>query len=174
MPATGVSPGDTPPPSDASPNPTPAVGDPRLAGTIVHRLLQRQVDPSRPVLELVRAARATVSFAELADVADSGALMDQAVTLFRALADRADVRDLLASGDCFYEVPFSYRPPDRPGDVIRGAVDCLVRRPDGRFVVLEFKTGRPRPEHAAQAAIYIAALREALGSTAISAEMIYP
>jgi ATP-dependent exoDNAse (exonuclease V) beta subunit len=146
----------------------------RLAGTIVHRLLQRRVDPSRPAAELVAEARATVSFAELADVADPGALVDEAVILFRALRERPDVRALLDSGDCYYELPFSYRPPDRPEVIIRGAVDCLVRLPDGRFIVLEFKTGRPCPEHEAQAALYVLALGQALGTAEISAQMVYP
>jgi ATP-dependent exoDNAse (exonuclease V) beta subunit len=148
--------------------------DPRLVGTIVHRLLQRRVDPGRALADLQAAARATVSFAELADVDDPLAVAEAAVALFRALADRPDVRALLDTGLCHYEVPFSYRPPDRPDVLIRGAVDCLVERPDGRLVVLEFKTGEPRPEHQAQANLYVEALGQALGSTAISAQIVYP
>jgi ATP-dependent exoDNAse (exonuclease V) beta subunit len=38
--------------------------------------------------------------------------------------------------------------------VVRGTIDCLLCQPDGDISVLEFKTGRPRPEHEAQAALY--------------------
>ena len=56
---------------------------------------------------------------------------------------------------------------------MRGAIDCLVERPDGRLMVLEFKTGRPRAAHEAQAALYVAALERALGTKAISAQIVY-
>ena len=63
-------------------------------------------------------------------------------------APRADPTcwPLLAAGTCYFEVPFSLRSPDgRPGDVVRGVIDCLVVRPDGSATVLEFKTGEAPP-----------------------------
>jgi hypothetical protein len=46
--------------------------------------------------------------------------------------------------------------------VRRGTIDCLIRRPDGGFVVVEVKTGPPRPEHQRQLDAYLAAI-QALG-----------
>jgi hypothetical protein len=60
--------------------------------------------------------------------------------------------------------------------VIRGVIDCLVIRPGQRPVVVEFKTGRSRPEHARQARIYRAAMAAALGfveSDEIEVQILY-
>jgi ATP-dependent exoDNAse (exonuclease V) beta subunit len=38
--------------------------------------------------------------------------------------------------------------------MVRGTIDCLVRRPDGGVSVLEFKTGARRPEHLEQLNLY--------------------
>ena len=80
---------------------------------------------------------------------------------------------LLRQGDVFYEVPFSWAPPDRPDDLVRGQVDCLVLGPDGRGTVLEFKTGAPRPEHAVQARIYASAVASALEIAQIDVQILY-
>jgi ATP-dependent exoDNAse (exonuclease V) beta subunit len=95
------------------------------------------------------------------DVSDADAVLLEAFERYRTLHQRPDVTDLLASGECFYEVPFSYAPPDQAGTCIRGAIDCLVVTPDGTATILEFKTGGARPEHQEQARLY----REALEST---------
>ena len=59
-----------------------------------------------------------------------------------------------------YEVPFSLRLPEVPGEpvrVVRGAIDCLLVRPDGDVTVVEIKTGRPLPWHRNQLALYVRA-----------------
>jgi ATP-dependent helicase/nuclease subunit A len=145
----------------------------RLLGTLVHRLFARGLAAGESQTDLVAVTRASVSAAELADVSNPAALVDRAVAAFAALRGRPEVRAVIDGGICHYEVPFAYQPPDRPDVLVRGAIDCLVERPDGRLVVLEFKTGRPRPAHEAQAALYVAALERALGTTAISAQIVY-
>ena len=75
------------------------------------------------------------------------------------LATRADVVALFAEGTAAFEVPLSLH---EDGRVLRGTIDCLVRRPDGSLLVIEVKTGPARPEHARQLEIYLAAFR-ALG-----------
>jgi ATP-dependent helicase/nuclease subunit A len=147
-------------------------GSDRLVGTLVHRLLARA--PGTPDQDLAEAARAALSPAERADVEDLDRLVAMAIDLYRALVGQPEVTDLLRSGRAWYEVPFTYQPPDRPETRIRGSIDCVIERKDGQFVVLEFKTGRPRPEHQAQVDLYVAALGQALASTAISAKIVYP
>jgi ATP-dependent helicase/nuclease subunit A len=146
----------------------------RLLGTLVHRLFARGFAVGQPPADLLAAARASVSAAELVDVPNPAVLFDGAVAVFVAARGRPDVRAVLDGGRCHYEVPFSYQPPDQPDVLVRGAIDCVVERPDGRLIVLEFKTGRPRAAHEAQAALYVAALEHALGTKAISAQIVYP
>jgi ATP-dependent exoDNAse (exonuclease V) beta subunit len=56
---------------------------------------------------------------------------------------------------------------------VRGAIDCLVLS-ENRATILEFKTGRPRPEHAVQAAVYAEAAQAALPGCTIDVKIIYP
>jgi len=161
-----------PAPQDAAGEREPA-DESRLLGTLVHRLFARGFAAGQSEANLLAAARSSVSLAELADVPDPAALFDRAVTVCAALRDRQDVRAVIDGARCHYEVPFSYRPSDQPDVLVRGAIDCLVERPDGRLIVLEFKTGRPRAAHEAQAALYVAALERALGTKAISAQIVY-
>ena len=83
------------------------------------------------------------------------AVCRQAAHAWRAIRRRPEVRELLEAGDRRYEVPFSVRLPDHPDRILRGSIDCLVRRPDGTFTVLEIKTGGPRPEHDVQLNVYV-------------------
>jgi hypothetical protein len=90
-----------------------------------------------------------------------------------ALRNRTRLADLLAGGTCWYETPFSWRPPGAPGVVVRGTIDCLVVGPDGAMTVIEIKTGAPRPEHAAQLATYLEALRARHLDVHIRGEVVY-
>jgi ATP-dependent helicase/nuclease subunit A len=150
-----------------------SAGESRLLGTLVHRLFARAFAAGPSQTDLLAVTRASVSAAELADVPNPAALFDRAVAVFVDLRGRPDVRAVMEGGICHYEVPFSYQPPDQPDVLVRGAIDCLVERPDGRLVVVEFKTGRPRAAHEAQATLYVAALERALGTKAISAQIVY-
>src|SRR5262249_54329712 len=111
---------------------------------------------------------------ELVDTEDVDRLASRAAELFCRLRERADVRELVESGACQYEVPFTFCPPDRPGDVVRGRIDCLVRTADGNLTVLEFKTGQARPEHEDQVAIYRAALRVLAPDRRVDVRIVYP
>ena len=74
------------------------------------------------------------------------ALIEMAVTSFRQISSRADVRELYRSGAAYHEVPFTMQVDGR---IVRGTIDCLIASSD-RVTVLEFKTGRPRNEHRAK------------------------
>ena len=41
------------------------------------------------------------------------------------------------------------------------------------MTIVEFKTGRPRPEHEAQVALYRDALREVAPTTPVDAKLVY-
>ncbi|MGH6944705.1 MAG: PD-(D/E)XK nuclease family protein, partial [Geminicoccaceae bacterium] len=56
---------------------------------------------------------------------------------------------------------------------LRGTIDCLIQRPDGSVMVVEFKTGRPRPSHERQLGIYVAAARACFPDSAIDGRLIY-
>ena len=111
---------------------------------------------------------------EIVDADDLEALAGDALAIYARLRGHEDLVQMLRDGDCHYEVPFSFEPPDRPGELIRGVIDCLVRMPDGRVTVIEFKTGGRRPEHGAQADLYARALAGVLAATAVDVRVIYP
>jgi len=141
---------------------------------LVHRLFQRRADPVRPDDDLVRAVLDAMRPADVVDAADPAVTAREVVALYRALRARPDVAALLASGECYYEVPLSFLDPNGSGACVRGFVDCLVAAPDGALTVLEFKTGQPRPEHEAQARLYALGLEAVLGAGPVRALVCYP
>ncbi len=144
----------------------------QLVGTLTHRLFQRQ--PKVAGLdELAGVARTLLTSEELAG-AEPG-VVERAVQAFVAIRQRPEVAELLASGECLFEVPFSYRAEaaEAGGDIVRGTVDCLVIQPSGHAVVVEFKTGRRRPEHERQLEVYAAAIQAAWPGRAIATRLIY-
>ena len=150
-----------------------AGGDERLLGTLVHRLFQLRLEPGLADDVLLPAVARLVRGDERVDVVDLARLSAAAVRLYRALRQRSDVAALLEAGECFYEVPFSFEPPDRPGDRVRGAIDCVVVAADGSATVLEFKTGAVRPEHDAQARVYAEAIKAALKTPDVEFHVLY-
>jgi ATP-dependent exoDNAse (exonuclease V) beta subunit len=136
----------------------PVAVDLRLAGRLVHRLFQTgtslQAEDEALDARIERLLRAE----ERADVADLAALCAQVRGMFtRCVADETLVA-ALASGTAAFEAPFSL--VDRAaGVIVRGVIDCLVTRPDGSLIVIELKTGRPRPEDRAQLETYVLAAR---------------
>jgi hypothetical protein len=148
----------------------------RLIGTIVHRLFQRLQSIDRMTTDRQRLAAFAATLVRTEERVDTGDLDDiarAASDMFLGLHGRPDVAAVLSSGDAFYEVPFSFAPNDRPGEVIRGIIDCLVVPGQGPPVVVEFKTGAPRPEHAAQVESYAAAIREILAINRVETKILY-
>jgi ATP-dependent exoDNAse (exonuclease V) beta subunit len=132
----------------------------RLVGRLVHRLLAR-FPPGLPTDEthVHGAVQALVTDDERVQVADLEAAIARAVTLHRRIVSRPDVQALFADGTAAFEVPVSLA---QDGRVLRGTIDCLLRRPGGDLVVVEVKTGPPRPEHQRQLQAYLGAV-QALG-----------
>ena len=101
-----------------------------------------------------------------------------AAQLYARFAAQEEVA-ALAGRDALWEVPFSLRLPaaaspaaGRPA-VLRGAIDCLARDPDGRVTVLEFKTGAPHPDHRRQLDAYVAAARAMFPKAAVVGRLVY-
>jgi ATP-dependent helicase/nuclease subunit A len=158
----------------------PAGPGDRLVGTLVHRLFERRLHAQATAAEVGRLIPQLVRPEDFVDAGGSEGVQDlteAAAELYLALRTRPDVHELVATGACHYEVPFSYRRldgPGEPGALIRGVVDCLVVAPDGGVTVVEFKTGRPRPEHEAQAAVYKEAIAALFGADRVIVKIVYP
>jgi hypothetical protein len=57
--------------------------------------------------------------------------------------------------------------------VVRGSTDCLVVRPNGSILVLEFKTGQPNGSHQRQLQVYLAAARAMFPGAPVEGRIIY-
>lgn len=145
----------------------------RATGAAVHRLFQRQLGPNLSQSAIAAIVPYVIRPEDAVEIGDMKRLSHAAAEMYMRLRKHPDVVKLLSEGRCHYEVPFSFHPPDRPDVVIRGRVDCLVDRPDGSLVILEFKTGQPRPEHQRQVEFYRAAVGAAVPDREIRAQLVY-
>ena len=143
----------------------------RLVGSLVHRLLQRE-GLAGPVSDEWVAERlaSLVRVEESIAIADREALIRRAAAAYRAFSSHQGLRVLYQSGAAFHEVPFSLRVG---GGVVRGTIDCLVRGVDGTVTVVEFKTGRRRPEHQAQADLYRQAAHALFPDSRVVTQLLY-
>jgi ATP-dependent helicase/nuclease subunit A len=144
--------------------------DEALLGTLVHRLFQF-ADGTGDVPDL--AAR-LFRPEERASVADAAATVGRAIDAWTAMTAKPDVRELLRSGERLHELPFSMVDQEEPGRVRRGTIDCLIRRPGGSIVVIEFKTGSPSPFHQNQLDIYVRAARALFPGATVTGQVICP
>ena len=157
--------------SDDSPRRRAGQESHRLVGTLVHRLLQRFGLAGPPAPKGVReVTMRLVRREEIDENADIDALVDGAVSTYTAVCARDDLRALYMSGKKLHEVPFTMAVDGR---IIRGTVDCLVQTASDRFTVLEFKTGRERPEHRAQMELYQRAMQQVFPNCKVDARLIY-
>ena len=114
----------------------------------------------------------------------------RAADLYVKMRSHPEVAAVLRDSDCLFEVPFSFRldqslaasllpewptlPEGSRPPVIRGRIDCLARRPDGSVVVLDFKTGAPKPADRVQIAIYLSASRALYPGHNVAGVLVYP
>jgi RecB family exonuclease len=92
------------------------------------------------------------------------------IARFRALRGHSELRTEYEAGDVFHEVPFSFF---ADGCIVRGAIDCLIRRADGSVRILEFKTGRRREEHQRQAELYRRAAAAVFPDAPVAVDVVY-
>jgi ATP-dependent exoDNAse (exonuclease V) beta subunit len=123
------------------------------------------------VPEVVREAAARlVRPHEIDESGDIDALVEVAVATYTEICARDDVRALYMSGKKLHEVPFTMAVDGR---FLRGTVDCLVQTAPDRFTVLEFTTGRERPEHRAQVDLYRRAMQQVFRDCVVDARLVY-
>jgi hypothetical protein len=108
------------------------------------------------------------------------ALVREAANLYTRLRERPEIAALAAvSGSegrgpqVMYEVPFSFASGDDEGLILRGVVDCLIVPAEGPPVILEFKTGHPRPEHRRQVERYAEAIGRILAVNHVETKILY-
>jgi RecB family exonuclease len=142
---------------------------------LVHRLFEH-VGTARGRFENPEAAvermPLLVGDEEAAQVEDLEEVLRQAGTAYLELCAQSSVSAALDQGESWFEVPFSVRPAGSR-TILRGTFDCLVRFPDGRILILEFKTGRPLPQHDEQLAIYLTAARALFPDNAVEGSLVY-
>jgi ATP-dependent exoDNAse (exonuclease V) beta subunit len=149
-----------------------------VIGRLVHRLFQFAARQPREggavdhAPDVRRRAAELLSAEERATLDDAPATLDAAAAAWASIAERADVAELLRQGRPQFEVPFSFYDPVSQ-HIMRGAIDCLVWRPDGGITVVEFKTGRRRAVHEQQLSIYVRATEAIFPGTAVDGLLIY-
>ena len=150
----------------------------RVVGRLVHRLLRDDAEGAGRVSDDAEAVDRAVAAMEREERAraDHRALADEAAGVYRRAVRRPDVAAFL-EGDCLFEVPFTLRREGADGDAgpvfVRGAIDCLRRRPDGRVMVVELKTGAVRSEHETQLALYLEAARALFPGRPVDGRVLY-
>jgi ATP-dependent helicase/nuclease subunit A len=155
--------------------PRGAAGGPasdRLLGVLVHRLFQCRVDPDATPETGTSAALRLLTPEERATLDRPDELAAAAAALWLRARVRPDVVAALA-GERQHEVPFSLVEDGSPRRLVRGVIDCLVRKPDGSFLLVELKTGRPDPAHERQLALYLSAAHAWCRSGRVSGVLLY-
>jgi ATP-dependent helicase/nuclease subunit A len=140
-------------------------------GALVHRLIQ-STSPSATHMDVVDVAPRLLRIGDGVSVAERQAVSARAVAILQSIKAQPGVADLLTEGQPLFEVPFSMLSGDGRR-VLRGTIDCIVRRPDESIAVLEFKTGRPQPAHDVQLCEYVRAAQAMYPATHVEGHLIY-
>jgi ATP-dependent helicase/nuclease subunit A len=130
----------------------------RLLGILVHRLFEHG-DPQAESADAIKLCRRLLRATERIALGDEESLLSRAAAVWMRARTRADVVDALAGNARMFEVPFSAALENNV-PIVRGTIDCVVEKPDGSILVVEFKTGRVRPSHQRQLDFYVAAARQ--------------
>lgn len=150
----------------------PSVSRGAIVGTLVHRLirasdrLQRAADPAVQAAVAARLLKPdeAVTFERPSEIVST------ALAGYRRLREQPEVTRLIDEGEHAHEVPFSIA---EDGVVVRGAIDCLIRKPDGSIVVLEFKSGAPQTIHQIQLDLYVRAARSMFPDAPVEGRLVY-
>jgi ATP-dependent exoDNAse (exonuclease V) beta subunit len=133
-------------------------------GTLVHRLIERfGLEPDAPLDRASASQHATTG-------GDRWPWVNHALDAYHAITARSDIRAIYLAGERMHEVPFTMRVEE---GIVRGTIDCVVRTAPNRMTLLEFKTGRPRPEHQAQLDLYRRAAEQIFPDALVDARLVY-
>jgi ATP-dependent exoDNAse (exonuclease V) beta subunit len=127
--------------------------------------------------ELATLARGFVAADERWTVKDLDRFAAAAARAFAGMWAQPELRAAVDGAECHYEVPISAVPAPRKGargaTVLRGIIDCLAFRPDGRIVVVDFKTGARRDADRRQLRSYVDAVRAMHPGSRVDGCLIY-
>jgi ATP-dependent helicase/nuclease subunit A len=155
-----------------------------VVGRLVHRLLQRAGEHGAIDGEAPESQVFDVMSREERARPDSRQLAVDAAAVFKRALGRSEVAELVHA-DCLFEVPFSMRRDDLDEDpgpdhhavggpaILRGTIDCVLRRADGRLTVIELKTGEPQPHHRRQLSLYLDAARNLFPDAEVDGRVVY-
>jgi hypothetical protein len=131
-----------------------------------------RIEQARSTEERIAYARRLVPDEHAASVEPDAlaGIVAAALGAYERLRTRDDIVALLRDAHCAYEVPFSMQVGDA---IVRGSIDCLIRRRAGGVVVLEFKTGSPRESHRIQLDQYLRAARSMYPDQPVEGQLIY-
>ena len=145
-----------------------ARGSHQLVGTLVHRMLQHF--GHAPATSISDASvRLLLRPEEIGQTPDLDQRVGEALQAYQKLRNHADVREYYAAGIRHHEVPFTMKVGGTP---VRGVIDCIVQD-DDRLTVLEFKTGRRRPEHDRQVGLYKVAAERLWPGQVVETRLVY-
>jgi ATP-dependent helicase/nuclease subunit A len=160
--------------------PTPDVPrSERLFGTLIHRLFESAHLLSPPGAAsdssaIDALAARLLKPEERALLADPDRCISMAAEAWRRASHRDDVAAALEGVERLHEVPFSLLISGASGpQLIRGTIDCLVRKASGQLVVVEIKTGRRRPAHQRQVDLYVRAARALDPESDVAGVLVY-
>jgi ATP-dependent helicase/nuclease subunit A len=110
-------------------------------------------------------------FAPLVETTPAPTMVDGSDRMNSTLVPQMLERLGYASGERWLDLPFTMRVGE---SVYRGTIDCLIQTAPGTIAVLEFKSGRRCPEHAAQLDFYRQAAARLFPGMTIEARLVYP
>ncbi len=149
-----------------------------VVGRVVHRMFQAEVRGDLPGDDLAANARGLVTAEEAWMVKDLERAAADAALVFAGMWSQPALREVLDGAACYYEVPLSVlAEPGKEGGssrVLRGVIDCLAWRPDGRVVVVDFKTGTRRESDRRQLRAYVDAVRSMYPGSSVEGCLVYP
>jgi ATP-dependent helicase/nuclease subunit A len=144
--------------------------DPRRLGTLVHRLLEHDaLNPPQDAGALEQVAERLASREGWGGDAERQALVAAALQSIGQMAKNKALVERL-TGPRWHEVPVAFHDGQR---IWRGTLDALVASHAGQREVLEFKTGRPHAAHAAQLALYVAAIAALPPEGPVTGRVVY-
>jgi ATP-dependent helicase/nuclease subunit A len=148
-----------------------------LLGRVVHRMFQAEVRGDLPADELAAIARELVAADEAWNGNDADRLAGNAARVFQGMWSQEALRAVVDGAECHFEVPISVLRARRKGtarlEVLRGVIDCLAVRPEGRVVVVDFKTGTRRDADRRQLRAYVDAVRSMYPGSRVDGCLVY-
>ena len=149
-----------------------------VVGRVVHRMFQAEVRGDLPADGLAAIARGLVTADEAWTVGDLGRLAANAARVFSGMWLQPALRAVADAAECHYEIPLSVMPArgkeDSSPGILRGVIDCLACLPDGRIVVVDFKTGTRREADRRQLRAYVDAVRMLYPGSRVEGRLVYP